>query len=707
MTTTTQALDIRNIALLGNPNAGKSSLFNALTGLNQKVGNYSGVTIDKNTGTWTWADGKTVDLIDLPGIYSLFAKSPDERVVLDPLFNLENKDRPDLILLVLDASNLTRSLLLLDQIRAFNFPIVVVLNMLDVATNRGVEIDLKKLEQKLDLPFVAINARLQSGLDTLEQTIQALEPTLNTPASSALTEAWEQEIHQQIPLQNSFHAKLLLSQYEHLPFLATTQKTFLANIVHKYQLDLIELQTQDSQQRLTKLNAFTEEVASVPKNVVTLTERLDKVLLHNIGGYLIFFTILLFVFQAIFNLATPPMDWIENSFTDFSSWLAALLPESLLTDLLIDGIIAGIGGIVIFIPQIAILFGIISILDETGYMARVMFLTDKTMSRFGLNGKSIVPLISGTACAVPAIMATRNITSWKERLTTIMVTPLMSCAARLPVYIIFIALVVPSAAVFGPFGLQSLVLAGLYLGGFLAALISAAIFNKLLSRDIPEDNFFVMELPSYKLPQWKSVGITIYQKTSDFVWEAGKIIIALSIILWVLATYGPPAAMQQAEQEAIELYQKQPQIAESEAALIASKQLEASYIGHVGHFIEPVIRPLGYDWKIGIALITSFAAREVFVSTMATIYSVGDPDGTEGTLLDKLRNEKNPETGALVFSTATSFSLLVFYLFAMQCIATLAIVQRETKSWKWPMIQLAYMTALAYFGALLTYQLLS
>ncbi|MBL4651184.1 MAG: ferrous iron transport protein B [Aureispira sp.] len=707
MTTTTQALDIKNIALLGNPNAGKSSLFNALTGLNQKIGNYSGVTIDKNTGTWKLSDGKAVDLIDLPGIYSLFAKSPDERVVLDPLFNLESKDRPDLILLVLDASNLTRSLLLLDQIRVFNFPIVVVLNMLDVANSRGVEIDLKKLEQKINLPVVAINARLQSGLEALEEAVQKSEPTNKTLTSPILTEAWEQEIHEQIPVQNSFHAKLLLSQYEHLEFLSATQKTFLASIAHKYELDLIQLQTQDSQQRLTKLNVFTEEIASVSKNVVTLTERLDKVLLHNVGGYLIFFTILLFVFQAIFNLSTPPMDWIENSFSDFSVWLASLLPDSLLTDLLIDGVVAGIGGIVIFIPQIVILFAIISILDETGYMARVMFLTDKTMSRFGLNGKSIVPLISGTACAVPAIMATRNITSWKERLTTIMVTPLMSCAARLPVYIIFISLIIPSAAVFGPLSLQSLVLAGLYLGGFLAALISGAIFNKILPNDTKEDSFFIMELPSYKLPQWRSVGITIYQKTSDFVWEAGKIIIAISIILWVLATYGPPVAMQQAEQEAIELYQNQPDIAKSEAALIASKQLEASYIGHLGHFIEPVIRPLGYDWKIGIALITSFAAREVFVSTMATIYSVGDADGTDETLLDKLRNERNPKTGELVFSTATSFSLLVFYLFAMQCMATLAIVQRETKSWKWPMIQFAYMTALAYFGALLTYQLLS
>ena len=401
------------------------------------------------------------------------------------------------------------------------------------------------------------------------------------------------------------------------------------------------------------------------------------------------------------------MDWIDAGFSSLSAWLGQTLPESLLTDLLVDGIVAGIGGIVIFVPQIAILFALISILEETGYMARVMFLTDKTMSRFGLNGKSIVPLISGAACAVPAIMATRSINNWKERLTTIMVTPLMSCSARLPVYIIFITLVVPSANYFGLFNLQSLVLAGLYLMGFLAALLSALVFNKLLNRTIEEKPFFIIELPSYKLPRWKSVGITVYQKTNQFIFEAGKIIIAISIILWVLATYGPPQAMQEAEQQATELYETNPEIAESLEELVASKQLEASFIGHIGHFIEPVIQPLGYDWKIGIALLTSFAAREVFVSTMATIYSVGEADGMEETLLQKIKAEKNPKTGELIFNTATSFSLLIFYLFAMQCMATLAIVQRETKSWKWPLIQLVYMTALAYLGAFLTYQILS
>lgn len=707
MTTTMQALQLQNIALLGNPNAGKSSLFNALTGLNQKVGNYSGVTIDKNTGTWTWKNGNKIELFDLPGVYSLFAKSPDERVVLDPILNPNSPDKPDLILAVLDASNLTRSLLLLDQIQSFDFPIVVALNMMDVAHNRGLTIDVAALEQKIGLPIVPINARRQEGIDALEAAVSKAKPVTIAP-DFAPQEAWEKELHQQFKVKNPLHAKLLISQYKHLPFLKTEEKQQLDQLVKTQQLNLLELQTQDSQQRLQKLEELSQSVYSTKAQTTTLTDRLDKIFLHPIFGYLVFFGLLLLVFQAIFNLAGPPMDFIDSSFASLSDWLRELLPATLLSDLLIDGIVAGIGGIVIFVPQIAILFALISILDETGYMARVMFLTDKTMSRFGLNGKSIVPLISGAACAVPAVMATRNITSWKERLTTIMVTPLMSCSARLPVYIIFITLVVPATLTWGPFGLQSLVLAGLYLGGFVAALISAWFFNKILGSNIEEEeNFFVMELPSYKLPQWKSIGITIYQKTSEFVFEAGKIIIAISIILWVLATYGPPQAMQEAEQEAIELYQNNPTLAESEAQLIASKQLEASFIGHIGHFIEPVIKPLGYDWKIGIALITSFAAREVFVSTMATIYSVGDAEENEGPLLDKLRTETNPNTGAPIFSTAVSFSLLVFYLFAMQCMATLAIVQRETKSWKWPLIQLVYMTALAYFGALLTYQLLS
>lgn len=700
-----EAIQVKRVALLGNPNAGKSSLFNGLTGLRQKVGNYSGVTIEKNVGTWTFNTGATVELLDLPGVYSLFAKAPDERVVLPPLLDPNNNDHPDALIVVLDASQLTRGLLLLDQIRNFDFPIVVALNMIDVAASQGLSIDVELLQQQLKLPVVSINARSQEGLLALQAAILEL-PQKATQPPITLETVWQDQLYQLIPFNNLLHAKLILSQYKHLPFVTLQQQQEITDLLQKHQLDPLSLQTEDAKSRLKRLEKLTDKVSQKEKTHITLTERLDRILLHPISGYLTFLFLLLLVFQAIFNLASTPMDWIDTGFAEASAYLRELLPASLLTDLLIDGILAGIGGIVIFVPQIAILFGMIAVLEETGYLSRVMVLTDKTMSRFGLNGKSIVPLVSGAACAVPAIMATRSISSWRERLITIFVTPLMSCSARLPVYIIFISLLVPAASLWGPFGLQSLVLGSLYFGGFAAALLSAWLFNKLWKTSKEEQKaVFVLELPSYKWPQWRSIGITIYQKTSEFVVEAGKIILAISIILWVMATYGPPNAMKEAEQTAIELYKNDPNLADSEEQLVASKQLEASFIGHVGHFIEPVIRPLGYDWKIGIALITSFAAREVFVSTMATIYSVGDEE--EGPLLEKLRQQKHPETGQPLFDTAVSLSLLVFYLFAMQCMATLAIVQRETRSWKWPILQLIYMTALAYIGAWIAYQLLS
>jgi ferrous iron transport protein B len=700
-----EAIKVQRVALLGNPNAGKTSLFNGLTGLRQKVVNYSVVTIDKNMGTWLFHTGETIELIDLPGIYSLFAKAPDERVVLPPLLDPNNEDKPDVLIVVLDASQLTRSLLLLDQLRSFRFPMVVALNMIDEAQIQGTQVDVAALEQALQLPVVPINARAQSGLLALQAAVLELPSTFKTKPVS-LEHLWQDELFQLVPFQNTLQAKLILSQYEHLPFLSEQQQKEIANIIQKHNLNPLELQAQDAQARLKRLNQIVEKTTTQEPVAKTLTDRLDKILLHPVSGYLLFFLLLLLVFQAIFSWASGPMDLIDQFFAESASYLKGVLPDTLLSDLLIDGIWAGIGGIVIFIPQIAILFGIIALLEESGYLSRVMFLTDKTMSRFGLNGKSIVPLVSGAACAVPAIMATRNISSWRERMISIFVTPLMSCSARLPVYIIFISLIVPATAVLGPFSLQSLVLGALYLGGFIAALLSASLLNLIWKPSGDEQaSVFVLELPTYKLPSWHGIAITIYQKTSEFVLEAGKIILAISVILWVMATYGPPKAMEEAEATAIELYKNDPSLAESAEALVASKQLEASFVGHVGHFIEPVIRPLGYDWKIGIALITSFAAREVFVSTMATIYSVGAEE--EAPLLEKLRQEKNSETGEPLFSMAVSISLLVFYMFAMQCMATLAIVQRETKSWKWPLLQLVYMTALAYIGALIAYQILS
>jgi ferrous iron transport protein B len=699
-------IKLQKIALLGNPNAGKSSLFNTLTGLNQHTGNYPGVTTDINVGKWKIAEGKTLELSDLPGIYSLFAKSEDERVVLNVILDKNNPSRPDLIIVVLDASNLKRSLMLMEQINSFDLPVIAVLNMNDIAESRGIKIDCTELQKLTGVKIIPINARTGKGREELAEQVNQ-NFTKKEKSEVQFEEDWQKELNSKIKLKNPLHARILISQYEHLSFLDDDDKAFLKSLHQKYALDTVQLQTEDSKKSLKQQGLLIKACVKTEKSKVSKTERTDKVLMHPVAGFIIFFGLLLLVFQAIFNLASYPMEWIDQGFGILTTWLSANLPESMLSDLFTEGIIAGIGGIVIFVPQIAILFALLTVLEESGYMSRVMFLTDKTMSRFGLNGKSIVPLISGAACAIPAIMATRSISNWKERLTTIMVTPLISCSARLPVYIIFISLVVPSYSVWGIFSLQSLVLTALYAGGFIAALLSAIVFNKILKQDNSSKSVFVMELPSYKLPQWRTVFINIYKKTGTFIFEAGKIIIAISIILWVLASYGPSGAMQTAEEEAIEIFESGTITQTSLDEIIASKQLEASYMGHIGHFIEPVIKPLGYDWKIGIALLASFAAREVFVSTMATIYSVGQADGAEETLLEKLKTEKNPETGELVFSTAVSFSLLIFYLFAMQCMATLAIVQRETKSWKWPLIQLVYMTLLAYFGAFITFQLLS
>lgn len=704
ITSTTAPLSLKRIALIGNPNVGKSSLFNVLTGLRQKVGNYAGVTIEKYVGTWPWRKDEVLTVLDLPGLYSLFAKSADERVVLPPLLDAEHPERPDLLVVVLDASQLQRSLLLLDQVRCLALPIVVALNRIDVAETQGQSIDVAALEEALKLPLVPINARTGEGIGYLTAALE--QATAATPPQAALQEDWAQALQHIVAVEHPFVAQLLLSQHSYLSHLNAEQHQHIEELLHQHQLDLLALQTADTKARLERLAPIAAATIKTPETPKpSLTDQLDAILLHPIGGYLVFFALLLLVFQAIFSFASVPMDWIDGVFAAGADGWRAILPESLLTDLLVDGIWAGIGGVVIFVPQIAILFTLIALLEETGYMARVMLLTDKTMSRFGLNGKSMVPLISGAACAVPAVMAARNIPSWRERLTTIFVTPLMSCSARLPVYIIFIAIAVPATTVWGIFSLQSLVLGGLYLGGFVAALLSAWLLNRLWKDKEPvKSGSFVLELPTYQLPQWRSIGITVYQKTKDFVVEAGKIILAISIVLWVLATYGPPKAMEAAEREAVELYTDNSTLAISQEALIASKQLEASYIGHLGHWIEPVIRPLGYDWKIGIALITSFAAREVFVSTMATIYSVGDADEDNAPLLEKLRNDQNAYTGQPTFTPAVSYSLLVFYLFAMQCMATLAIVKRETGSWKWALLQLVYMTGLAYVGAWLTYQ---
>ena len=676
---------LSRIALLGNPNVGKSSLFNALTGLQQKVGNFPGVTVDKKTGSCQLPNHQKVSIVDFPGIYSLFAKSPDERVVLEFLLNANHPERPDLILVLLDAVNIERSLMLYTQVLDLGFEAIPVLNLIDVAAEQGIQIDIPALSEQLQSPIFTINARKESGLAEFKAYLS------------------EGQTATKSTVNQKFKHQLLLTQAGFLTFLSEEQKANYEKELEELGKDSTDIQLEDTFERMQRVQYQLEDVVRTEtKRPKTATDRIDKVITHPILGYLIYFGILMLMFQLIFSVAAYPMEWIDAGFGNLNAWLQRSLPDSVLSRLLTEGVIAGIGGVVIFVPQIALLFGVIALLEESGYMSRVVFLMDKPMRLFGLSGKSVVPLISGAACAIPAIMSARTIGDWKDRLITVFVTPFISCSARLPVYIIIIALVIPEGGI-GIFSYKGLTLLGLYLLGIIGALLTAMIMRALLKTK--ESPIFIIDLPSYKAPRWKNVWLTIYQKTKVFVFEAGKIIIAISIILWALASYGPPKAMQAAELKAQQLFEQQENEILSYEEILASEKLEASYIGHVGHFIEPSIRPLGYDWKIGIALICSFAAREVFVGTLGTIYSVGE-ENLDSKLTDKMRQETFSDNGKPVYSFATGISLLLFYVFAMQCMSTIAVVYRETGGWKWALIQLFFMSGLAYLLALLAYQFL-
>lgn len=699
---------MRKIALVGNPNSGKSSLFNHLTGLNQKIGNFPGVTVDKKTGYTQLPNGEKVEIIDLPGTYSIYPNSTDEKIVFDILANKSNKLHPDAVVVIVDASNFKRNLLLFTQIHDLNIPTILVLNMMDIVEQTGLTIDQAKLSKELGVPVVPMKARKGKGIDALKETLTNIEQGEYKPIFDASAHAPEAiaEVKEVFGINEDYLAYQLLQQFNINSSLAENEKNMLQQMADKHNFNRDDLRRKETLERYSSINHFIngavkETFTVLPKKV---TEKLDRVFTHKIWGYAIFLTILFLIFQSIFAWAEGPMDLIDLVFSELSAYLSNTLPDSALTRLLTEGLIPGIGGIVIFIPQIAILFAFISILEETGYMSRVVFLMDKIMRKVGLSGKSVVPLISGVACAIPAIMATRTIESWKERLITIFVTPFMSCSARLPVYTILIALVIPNKPVLGIINMQGIALMGLYLLGFFMAIGSAGIMKLILKTK--ERSFLVMELPTYKAPRWKNVGFTMFEKSKTFVFEAGKIILAISIILWVLASYGPGNHIENAEVEVAELVKDQRLTDEEFNNRVQAYKLENSYAGIFGKTVEPVITPLGYDWKIGIALITSFAAREVFISTMATIYSIGD-DVEEGTIKNRMRSEINPETGGPRYNVATGVSLLLFYVFAMQCMSTLAVVYRETKGWKWPMIQFTYMTAIAYFSALIAYNILS
>ncbi|MDB5154658.1 MAG: ferrous iron transport protein [Mucilaginibacter sp.] len=697
------------VALVGNPNTGKSTLFNVLTGLHQKIGNFPGVTVDKKTGICDLPDGRRAQVIDLPGTYSLYPKSRDESIVFSVLADKSNPLRPDLVVVILDASNLKRNLLLYTQVADLKIPVIVALNMMDLAKKADITIDVNAFAQKLGVPVVPISARKIEGIDKLKEAIThankiALqEDTIDVEAIAPQLVA---QITKEIKVDNPYYALQLAHQHETINFITPAESDRIEELEHEFSFHSQKAQASETIARYNFINDLLYDTVTKKETAhdQTISNKIDKVLTHKTFGFIIFFGILIFIFQSIFAWSAYPMKLIADMFVWIQSSLHTLLPAGPLTNLLVDGVIAGLSGVMVFIPQITILFGFISILEDTGYMSRVTFMMDRIMRKVGLNGKSVVPLIGGFACAVPSIMSTRNIENWKDRMITIMVTPLITCSARLPVYTLLIALVVPNRNVWWVFNLQGLALTGMYLFSMISAVTVAFVMKYLLKAR--ERGYFIMELPVYRMPRWKNVGYSMYDRAKAFVLQAGKVIIAVSVILWVLASYGPGDRFDRIEQK-----YKQPQYAQhlnpdELHRAIASEKLENSYAGVLGHVIEPVIKPLGFDWKIGIALITSFAAREVFVGTMATIYSVnGDAEKMES-VQQKMHAAKNPQTGEPVFTVAVAFSLMMFYAFAMQCASTVAVVYRETKNWRWPASQFAYMTVLAYIVSLITYHLL-
>jgi len=700
------------LALLGNPNCGKSSVFNHLTGLRQKVGNFPGVTVDKKVGKTLLPNQQEATIIDFPGTYSFYPTSIDERIVVQSLSNPQDENYPDAVLYVADVTKLEKHLLLLTQLRDLGLPIILALNMADVAHKQGLEVDTDRLSNALKVPVVKISGRTGQGMEELKLQIQQLasgesaykvpEPFFRMTEVELNTVKAAREI---VPGANTYQGLLVAHHYQWLPFLSDAQRQLIEDVGQQNGFQSLRAQVDETMQRFDKFTPMARAaVREKPHGKESLTNRLDRVLTHRYLGPLIFFALMLLVFQAIFAWATYPMDLIEGFFSFTGEWVKDNMPDNWFSSLLTDGVIAGLGGILVFIPQIAILFFLITLLEEVGYMARAAYMFDSIMRKFGLNGRSIVALVSGGACAIPAIMSTRTIGNWKERLITILVTPFISCSARIPVYTVLIGFVVPPRTVAGIFNLQGIAFMGLYLLGIFGALFAAWVFKLILNTS--ERSFLMLELPEYRSPVLRNVGLTVWEKVRSFVVEAGQIILAISIVLWFLASYGPSADMQQAREQALAAAEAQNMDETATKNLIASREIEASYAGHLGKAIEPVIEPLGYDWKIGIALVTSFAAREVFVGTMATIYSIGSDDD-EYSVRDRMAKERNPITGEKVYTIATSLSLLLFYVFAMQCMSTLAVVKRETKSWKWPLIQFTFMTALAYLAALLAYQMLS
>ncbi|MBT8195917.1 MAG: ferrous iron transport protein B [Bacteroidia bacterium] len=706
--------DKLKVALVGNPNSGKSTIFNALTGLKQKIANFPGVTVDKRLGTCKVGENgnsSLAEILDLPGIYSLYPKSLDEQIPFHVLCDPKNNWKPDKIIVIADGTNLKRSLFLCSQIVDLKIPTILSLNMMDLVKKQGLRIDIAKLQETLGIKVVPLSALKGFGLNEIKKSIteDITVPEKDFLDGNDKTAAVIKKIKEKLPAKSNYAALQLAHNIDNLkgtlanPEIIRECKSFMQELEYDPQ----EMQAAETLERYKLISKILEECVSKTDNKGalsrSLSHKIDDVLTHKVWGFAIFIVILFVVFQAIFAWASYPMDFIEYAFAQLSGWTQSALPEGPVNDLVVNGVLAGLGGVVIFIPQIALLFAFVALLEDSGYMARVSFIMDKLLRRFGLNGRSVIPLVSGVACAVPAIMSARTIHNWKERLITILVTPLMSCSARLPVYTLLIALVIPSENIAGVINIQGLVLMGMYLIGFLAALFAAGVFKLILKSN--ERPVFIMEMPNYRAPRWTNILYSIIEKVKVFLFEAGKVIIAISIVLWVLSSYGPPSKMAEVDKKYETELAKLSVNDEIQSSYNAEK-LESSFAGILGKSIEPAIAPLGFDWKIGIALITSFAAREVFVGTMSTIYSVGQEGKSSLTVREKMMAEKVPGTDMPRYSFAVGISLMLFYAFALQCMSTLAIVRRELASWKWPIIQFLFMGALAYFFSLFAYQLL-
>ncbi len=700
---------VLHIALVGNPNSGKSSLFNCLTGLNQQVGNFPGVTVDKKSGLSSFSKDLRAEIVDLPGTYSLYPRRMDEWVSYKVLIGQDKLISADVVVVVADASNLKRNLLFCTQIIDLKVPVVIALTMMDMAKRKGIKIDIAALERELGVPVIPVAPRKNKGIDALKKTIEQTanelyqSPSRDFIDNKALAPEAIDEVQLVFPGLSDYTTIHYLINHESFE-LSQSEQAQIESIEKKHKFNPTKTQAEEILQRYSRIKHIMQQAVSEPDPLQKkiFTERLDNLLLHRVWGYFILLAVLFLLFQSVFWLAQFPMDLIELGFAKLSGGLSTVLPDTKWTDLLINGVLAGLSGILVFVPQIMILFGLITLLEDTGYMARISFLSDRLMRSVGLNGKSVMPMISGFACAVPAIMSARNIENRKERLLTILITPLMSCSARLPVYTILIGLVIPKTYLLGFLGVQGLVMMGLYLLGLVMALIVSYVAKWFIK--INEKSFFILELPTYRSPRWKNIIPTMISKARIFVFDAGKVIMVISLLLWGLSSFGPGKSMDKVTQHYEQLKKETGTNQIQLNKEYNTAKLESSYAGILGKTIEPIITPLGYDWKIGIALITSFAAREVFVGTMATLYSVGDDDTGELVLKEKMKAAKRPD-GTPVFNLASGLSLMIFYVFAMQCMSTLVIVRKETKTWKWPIIQLIYMTGLAYILSWIVYQL--